>query len=72
MINLWILLVSAIDLCGFGVRKSCTNTFEQHRSGADPERSNGNGQTAADLAERGGHEDVALLLREWATDNLLQ
>ena len=42
------------------------------RSGADPDRTNGDGETALDLAERGGHEDVALLLREWATDNLLQ
>ena len=46
--------------------------FVLYRSGADPARTNGDGETAADLAERGGYEDVALLIRNWPTDNLLQ
>ena len=42
------------------------------RAGADPERRNGDGERAEGVAERGGHEDVALLLGDWATaDNLL-
>ena len=51
---------------------SNTNNRYVFRSGADPDRTNGDGETASDLAERGGREDVALLLKEWATDSPLQ
>jgi ankyrin repeat protein len=33
--------------------------------GADPRRTNGDGESAVELAERNGNENVVLLLNEW-------